>query len=301
MTLEVLFDLWFSVFLNERPHVLDAMSEAFAELAEACNQKKDVKLAHQKLLMVVEQLNLEKQLTDFDNSHSSYPMYLWARMYMKQVMNLLNFIRSLKNPNLFLYLGSLENLCKYFFSYNRLDYAQNITEYLARVDDAQTSDKSVWETLSTGGFALKANEIHFTGIGIDQGQEFLNKVLKGEGGLKGITNRPATLLKFCLSVAEVGRVAAEFEELVGMNPSSRKHHHHLTPALSKHRDTCVQQLTAALEGANPFADISPRLHNVLTNQVLPENIEQDILNMEMRGQQALKSCVDQQNCGPINL
>ena len=52
----------------------------------------------------------------------------------------------------------------------------------------------MWNMFQTGKFALKASSIPFTGIGVDQGQEFLNKVLKSEGGLRGITNRPAVLL-----------------------------------------------------------------------------------------------------------
>ena len=94
-----------------------------------------VNKAHQNIMKVNEEINLEKQLYDFDKAHNDYPLYKWAQMYMCQVMSLLNFMCSIKDPDIYMYLSSLENLCKYFFSYNRLDYALNISEYLARVDN----------------------------------------------------------------------------------------------------------------------------------------------------------------------
>ena len=141
-------------------------------------------------------------------------------MYMRQVTSLLNFMCSIKDPDIFMYLAYLEKLYTYFFSYNRLDYALNITEYLARVDNTRTTDPEVWNIFKAGGFALKTNCIPFTGFGVDQGQEFLNKILKGEGGLRGITNRPAALLLICLSSSEIVRLALETKEMIGLNTTS---------------------------------------------------------------------------------
>ena len=131
-----------------------------------------------------------------------------------------------------------------FVSYNRRDYALNISEYLARVDNTRTTDPEMWNMFQAGGFALKANSIPFTGIGVDQGQEFLNKILKGEGGLRGITNRPAALLQFCLSASE---------ELIGFNPKSkRQHHHHLSSAKIIERQNQIEFLFNVLKPWNIF-------------------------------------------------
>ena len=212
-----------------------------------------VNKAHQNITKAIEEINLEKQLYDFDKAHNDFPLYKQARMYMRQVMSLLNFMCSIKDPDIYMYLSSLENLCKYFFSYNRLDYALNISEYLARVDNTRTTDPKMWNMFQTGGFALKANSIPFTGIGVDQGQEFLNKILKGEGGLRGITNRPAALLQFCLSASELARLALETEELIGFNPKSkRQYHHHLSSAKFIERQNKVELLYNVLEPYNIF-------------------------------------------------
>ena len=47
-----------------------------------------------------------------------------------------------------------------------------------------------------GEFAITQNKIPFTSIGANQAQEHQNKIFKREGGLHGITNKPATFLKY---------------------------------------------------------------------------------------------------------
>ena len=222
-------------------------------------------------MKVIEEINLEKQLHDFYCTHSQFPFYKWARIYMRQVMSLLNFMCSIKDSDIYLYLASLENLCKYFFSYNRLDYSLNIMEYIARVDNTRNTDQDMCNKFEVGGFALKANSIPFTGIGVDQGQEFLNKILKGEDGLRGLTNRPAALLQFFLSSSELGRLALETEEVIGLNPSSKRpHHHHLTSAKFRQRQKSVEVLLKALEPCKILESTSSQLYNVMTKQVVPK-------------------------------
>ena len=99
--------------------------------------------------------------------------------------------------NWHMYLALLEHLCKYSFAYATLDYAQNIQEFIARMDAIKTADPELWQSFNNGEFAVNtSNRIPFTRIGVDQAMEHLNKSTKGQGGISGITSHPATLLKF---------------------------------------------------------------------------------------------------------
>ena len=91
---------------------------------EACSIGFDVAEAHRQLVSLVNTLELEKQMEEFDQKNDKYPMYKWARMYMKQVSNLLQFMRGTRDCNWPLHLASLEKVCVYFFVFNRHDYAQ---------------------------------------------------------------------------------------------------------------------------------------------------------------------------------
>ena len=95
---------------------------------------------------------------------------------MQQVMTLLQFQRATRDGDWLLHLGSLEKLCVYFFAYNRLDYAQNIPEYIARMQDMETKYPDIWhEFVNNRGFTVNtSNAVPFTRIAVDQAMEHLN-------------------------------------------------------------------------------------------------------------------------------
>ena len=88
ITLEVLFDIWISAFFKEKPAVYEALANVLSELVESCRSKMNVNKAHQNIMKVIEEINLEKQLYDFDKAHNDFPLYKWARMYMRQVIGI---------------------------------------------------------------------------------------------------------------------------------------------------------------------------------------------------------------------
>ena len=140
LTLQALFDLFLEKFIEDHLVVRDALIASVDELNKACREKTGVAEAHKAFLWEIESLNLEKQPREFEGTHKTEPMYKWARMYMWQVMTLLQFQRALREGNWHLYLASPEHLCKYFFPYSKLDYAQNIPEFIACMDAIKTTD-----------------------------------------------------------------------------------------------------------------------------------------------------------------
>ena len=114
-----------------------------------------------------------------------------------------------------------------FFSFNRLDYAQNISEYIARMQDLEVRSPTLWQLYEEGHFTVKSNDIPFTAVGVDQTQRFANKVHKGEGGLSGITTSPETLLQYCLTAPILAQLSREMEGLVGVSPSQVQKHHQM--------------------------------------------------------------------------
>jgi hypothetical protein len=298
ITLQVLFDLWIDEFFDERPQVRDAITAAMGNISSACQNKDKDKLqeAHQQFLIQIESLNLEKQLHEFDQSRITSPLYRWARMYMRQVGALLHFHRSIKKPQLFLYLASLENLATYFFAYNRLDYSQNILEFVARVYDAKDTNPEIWEGMLNGGFATATKNIPFTSIGLDQAQEHDNKNIKGDGGIKGITTQPSALLKYCLAAPELSRIAQEYRGMLNMPSSNADQHHHLSQAKTQKQEREIHSLKTVIGPRHIFRkqedDSTSSLYNFMTNQVVKDETQASILDMESRGERTKTAFVD---------
>ena len=217
ISLQVLFDLWIEAFFEENPTVYQNFLSLMEAVREACSNGLDVTEAHCQLVSLISTQELEKRLEEFDQKNDKYPMYRWARSYMKQVSNLLQFMRGTRDCNWLLHLASREKMCVYFFAFNRHDYAQNIPDHIAHMYELETSHPHIWNDLKSGEFVVNTNPIAFTSIGPDQAQEHLNKVLKGDGAISGITTDPQGLLKYCLSSPELARLAGETKQMLNIS------------------------------------------------------------------------------------
>ena len=89
---------------------------------------------------------------------------------MRHVMKLLSFIRSTRESNWLLYLTSLEKMCPPFFSYFRLDYAQNIPAYIANMPNLEVSSQDEWWAFEDRNITVQGSNVPFTAVGFDQAQ-----------------------------------------------------------------------------------------------------------------------------------
>ena len=298
-------------FPEDHHTVRDSLVASVKQLTEACKLKTDVGEAHSAFLIYMESLNLEEQLRQFDTSHKSDPMFQWARMYMRQVMTLLQFQRAIREGNWHMYLESLEHLCKYFFAYATLDYAQNIPEVIARMDAIKTSDPELWQSFNNGDFAVStSNRIPFTRIGVDQAMEHLNKSTKGQGGISGITSYPATLLKFCLTAPGLARLAEESERLVATTSTTAPaQHHQLSQSRIDRQERSVAQLKSVLAPCNLFqteagsesSDLKGRMFKLMSKEIIPDEGQQSILATEDTDMDAYETFVEERIIGSRNL
>ena len=192
------------------------------------------------------------------------------------------FICSTRTSNWALHLASLEKMCALFFAYNRLDYAQNIPEYLARMHELETSSPALWEILLDGNFTVQNSDTPFTAVGVDKAQEFGNKIHKGDGGLSGITTNPDAPLQYCLTAPILSQLSVQTEEIIGLTAPHSHKHHHLFEAKVKRQEKNISQLKAVFQNADPFGFNSEsfqdgkKLFNIISKEIMSEQIESSI-------------------------
>ena len=90
------------------------------------------------------------------------------------------------------------------------------------------ADPTTWVRFEAVQFSLTESTVPFTDIGIDQGQEFLVKVLKGERGLGGITfltKKTSKVLSICTRTKDLHGYRMSQTGFA----SSRTHRHDLSP------------------------------------------------------------------------
>ena len=135
----------------------------------------------------------------------------------------------------------------HFFAYNRLDYAQNMMEFLARAYESKEVYPDVWYRLVAGEFAVTRSNIPFTTVGADHAQEQTNRDLKGGGGLQGITNKPATLLKYCLTVPVLSQISKQTEVMLRLSMAGNEsYHHHLSEPRIKKQESAIAAIKDVL-------------------------------------------------------
>ena len=228
-------------------------------------------------------------------------MFKFARIYIGMVCNLLQFIRASREGIWLLHLASLEKLCTYFFSQNRLKYAQNVPEYIARMYELKTTDPEIWEELNNGNFCVKKSTTAFCSIGVDHALEQENRKMKVLGGLTGITRQPATLARFFLVAPELARLSSEVESSCGVKETTRSRHHQLDPAVRKRHEDRINSLRPVIEENNPFDFEGTELLNMVTKSVMPTEVTQDILAQDNVGEKAYVDFVSERLTGDKNM
>jgi hypothetical protein len=104
----------------------------------------------------------------------------------------MNFFFSILG-NIELHLSSLYELVKYFFAHNNLNYSRLMPIYLHSMNDVRKNDKKTWSEFEKGNFVVTKNSIGFTSLAPDHAIEQEIKILKGTGGIVGITQKTESL------------------------------------------------------------------------------------------------------------
>ena len=128
-------------------------------------------------------------MSEFDTAKNSNPLFVVVRPYVRMVMEMFAFIRSLRTGDWKLHLVTLEVFTKYFFSHDRLNYARMIPVYdLAEMISLQASDPEIYKEFIHRNWVINKNEeVPFCSVGADNALEHLNRSMKVSGGLFGIT------------------------------------------------------------------------------------------------------------------
>ena len=110
----------------------------------------------------------------------------------------------------------------------------------------------------------------FSSISLDQAHEQNNELIKGEGGVIGITENPNALLRWMVAGPELARMVAEFERVEeGHIPNQTRNPHHEQSRASQVRFTShVQSLVSTIdELGKPFEEESMDLISLVSKDV----------------------------------
>ena len=183
-----------------------------------------------------------------------YPTFRIWNMILDLEITILMFVRAHREGNLDLYVKVLQDLMFLFFAWDRQRYSRWLSVH---VHDLLSLDQNLFENLQDN-WTLQKTGNRFSRIPLDQVHEQHNKMIKGKGGIIGITQNPSALRRWMMSGPEIAHIIDQFESSVlGNSSESGKYRHHTETRAEQIR---IQKKTNAViqvidDLGNPFEEM----------------------------------------------
>ena len=256
------------------------------------NDQASIKALHKELVDNNVVLNLYQCLIDYDNQQRKVnPVFSFLRDYMAFVDDIYLFIYATRLGIWKLHIKSLKSLVKYFFVYDRQKYARMIPYYLAQMEQLEITDPNIFNEFCKGNFCVKKNNIPFVSIGPDHAIEHVNKLMKIQGGLKGITQQHSAILRWFLIAPELQRLSEETTNMLSSSSTFCQTHHRQSKHIINKFDKNVIQLTKVFKSRNVFNHGEGNLVNITTGAIMSDAVMQSVKQRNIIGEQMFNEFV----------
>ncbi len=223
------------------------------------------------------------------------PQFKFWSIILQLELEVLIYVRSIREANFLLYVDSLTKIVPWFFALDHTNYARWIPIHLRGMVSLEIKHPDVFAQFLTGNFAVKKTTRAFSAIAIDQAHEQNNATVKGDGGAVGLTENPAALRRWMVSGPEMSRVIREFQASAEKKTQRTGILHH---EQTKHAQMAfvrdVKSLHCAMgEMWNPFCDESNDLLVLDSRDVADRVIITALRQIEMLGQEQYERYVEE--------
>ena len=111
----------------------------------------------------------------------------WSLVINLQI-EILVFVRSIREGNFHLYVQPLKNLLKCFFALDHTNYARWLTINVFDLISLPTTHPDVYQQMLKGFFSFAKTKRPFSRMALDQVHVQNNKIIKGVGGATSLLN-----------------------------------------------------------------------------------------------------------------
>ena len=161
------------------------------------------------------------------NNNSSLPPYEWLRLkskesetcfFWKMVMdfqiNILIFVRSIREGNFKLYVEVIRKLMKWYFILDRYNYARWLSVHLFDLMTMEVRYPDVYDSMVSGCFSFQKTNHEFSRMALDQVHEQNNRTIKASGGATNLVNKAddSALIRWETCGPDIARLITEFED-----------------------------------------------------------------------------------------
>ena len=138
-----------------------------------------------------------------------------------------------------------------------------------------TLHPTVYQEFLAGKFVGQKTGRLFSSIALDQMHEQLNAVLKGDGGITGLTEHAAQLMKHMVIGPEYSQLIQEFES---STKDDLKHHEQYEMFQKSYKKDVDALITALIDLGNPFEEDNGQLLDLESTRIMRKEQYQDFFD-----------------------
>ena len=254
-----------------------------------CSIYKLLKVAHENSR---EDLSLLKWL---DKRCEKSQMAFYWRQILQFEIQVLVFLRSIREGNFPLYVETLFFFLKWYFALDKYNYSRWATLFWFQLASLSKTCPGVFVEFMKGNFSFPKTNAAFSRMALDQLHEQNNKVIKGVSGAVSVINRKdeSALIRWALCAPELTRMNQEFEQQYGNicdDESTFKPHHESSAKFQIEFFKDVQRLFASFT-ENPFELQTLTMISDAT-QAFEENVFHNLSQLEPTGLSQLQTFIN---------
>ena len=209
------------------------------------------------------------------------------------------FVRSHREQDFPLYVEFLKALVPWFFALDHHNYARWIPVHIRDMESLPTSIQEEFE--EHGHWVVSKTTNRFSSMPIDQAHEQNNDLIKGSGGVVGLTDNPSAFKKWMIAGPEQARLLKEFEqEYISEEDHKQQHHEEGMSTQKTFKDQALALVQTISEMSNPFLDDSAELVTLDTRNVIDESVVNTVCTVEAVGRDQYntyhKSVISDRTC-----
>ena len=180
-------------------------------------------------------------------------------------------------------MNKLNRKIQYYYYHFHYNNSRWLAVHVFELLSLKQNCKDTYEEFMKGNFVTQKTGNKFSAMAHDQVHKQLNAMVKGDGGVIGITNKDKTLRRQSVAGPETARVLSEYTPFYGAKFDNI--HHEQSPSVKKKTfaENVKKECLVFEEAGNPFSDISTDLYTFDTKHIVPDLVKVSVETAESIG------------------
>ncbi|KAK3926446.1 BRISC and BRCA1-A complex member 2, partial [Frankliniella fusca] len=208
--------------------------------------------------------------------------YFWLLVLNLEIL-LLTFVKSQRQGNYGLYTESLTEMLPWMFVFDHQNYSRWLPIHLRDLLELKQKAPDVHHLFKAGQFVFSATGNPFSLLAIDQAHEQNNAKVKSAGGVVGLTQDAAALLRVMAAGPEVARLLYEFRGAADSSTGTGRHHEQYEAYQKQFKDHCSALINSFKSYQNPFCELGGELITLDTRESVSVDSVKVLCSIEQTG------------------